>query len=379
MTDNSLNGADDLHVSSLAGNCPQSGAQTSKVDKFIEPHMSALSDDHKSAVKKVLEDGKPTENSPTTVLLKTGESSRPEYTFTDDDIDLDEDKITLTRKNAVKYPAKKQLSSEEFVHAVVVDGEPIDKAKANGKEICSVEKNAIKAVSTEITAYDMSLPDNHPYAASLNALLAERDTLRDERKALKEEAAKKLGKKVEDLKPSDWDMTEYNSKNVAAVSGKIGELYADVHVQKEFPDFKRIHPEDIENAPSLSGNFDMVYQNDAGEIIIIEAKGAGGTTGTRNINGIDYEQGTTEYAANVTQSMASKRVSSNFSDEKNSAIRKEVYAARAIKFASQDDKSIRYFRVQTPIENDPSAVDSVKVSEYQIDKLKLKSILDNDI
>lgn len=103
----------------------------------------------------------------------------------------------------------------------------------------------------------------------------------------------------------------------------------------------------------------MVYlSDDPEEIIIVEAKGGSSQLGSRKIGNEAYQQGTTEYAAEITKLM-----------QENALGTTERRAGNQIKKAIYDGIPIRYLHVQTPINN---TVDKVRVKEFSINQGKLK-------
>ncbi|EGQ9181214.1 hypothetical protein F9H62_24550 [Vibrio alginolyticus] len=104
----------------------------------------------------------------------------------------------------------------------------------------------------------------------------------------------------------------YNAQigNINQQSAKIGELAADDFVRSKRPNAKLLHPKDIGTSISNPGDFDMVYEVEEpppGEIIIVEAKGGSSPLGSRKIGNMAYQQGTTEYTAEITNLMSEKK------------------------------------------------------------------------
>ncbi|MCS0322837.1 hypothetical protein ND930_10875 [Vibrio diabolicus] len=87
-------------------------------------------------------------------------------------------------------------------------------------------------------------------------------------------------------------------------------MAADDFVRSKRPNAKLLHPKDIGTSISKPGDFDMVYEVEEpppGEIIIVEAKGGSSPLGSRKIGNMAYQQGTTEYTAEITNLMSEKR------------------------------------------------------------------------
>jgi len=101
----------------------------------------------------------------------------------------------------------------------------------------------------------------------------------------------------------------------------------------------------------------MVYQDEKGNIIIVEAKGGSGTLGTMDIRGVDYEQGTTEYAEAITNNMAKKDPGTT-----------DALAAEALLEAKIMGNKVQYLHVETPITKTKagSTVSEVKISEFDM-------------
>ncbi|WP_226916183.1 RHS repeat-associated core domain-containing protein [Pseudoalteromonas undina] len=154
----------------------------------------------------------------------------------------------------------------------------------------------------------------------------------------------------------------YNNQipKVNEQSAKIGEKAADMAVKANYPDYKRIHPDSLDDSTSVSGNFDMVYQNSEGDVIIVEAKGGKSPLGKKQIGDKDYQQGTPEYAEAITDNM-----------RKNSKVngKTDREAASAIMEAMDDGNDVKYLHIETPITNTStgSTVSEVNISEFDID------------
>nr|WP_257887548.1 hypothetical protein [Vibrio diabolicus] len=87
-------------------------------------------------------------------------------------------------------------------------------------------------------------------------------------------------------------------------------MVADDFIRNIRPNAKLLHPKDIGTSISKPGDFDMVYEVEEpppGEIIIVEAKGGSSPLGSRKIGNMAYQQGKTEYTAEITNLMSEKR------------------------------------------------------------------------
>ncbi|MEZ9138667.1 MULTISPECIES: RHS repeat-associated core domain-containing protein [unclassified Shewanella] len=164
----------------------------------------------------------------------------------------------------------------------------------------------------------------------------------------------------------DRGTPEYN-KQIPPInhqSAKIGEKAADMAVKDKYPGFERIHPDDLDNSSSVSGNFDMVYQNANGDVIIVEAKGGKSPLGKKKIDDEYHQQGTTKYAQAITASMEGNKNANAVTDRK---------AAVAIKEAAEDGSKVQYLHIETPITKTAagSTVNDVSISEFDIDTTQL--------
>ncbi|KJR16075.1 hypothetical protein UF29_20450 [Vibrio parahaemolyticus] len=153
----------------------------------------------------------------------------------------------------------------------------------------------------------------------------------------------------------------YNAQigNINQQSAKIGELAADDFVRSKRPNAKLLHPKDIGTSISKPGDFDMVYKVEEpppGEIIIVEAKGGSSPLGTRKIGNMAYQQGTTEYTAEITNLMSEKKEGTT-----------EKIAARKIQHAASFGIPIRYIHTQAKIPESGNVTDvRVEVAEFKI-------------
>lgn len=88
--------------------------------------------------------------------------------------------------------------------------------------------------------------------------------------------------------------------NAVRLSEEIGELAAMAVIKGRFPGARRLH------RGSGSGTLDLIYEQ-AGELIVIEAKGGKGRLGTREIrSGLRAQQGTVTYLRSVIESMLTR-------------------------------------------------------------------------
>lgn len=147
-------------------------------------------------------------------------------------------------------------------------------------------------------------------------------------------------------------------------SAKIGEKAADAAIESLYPGYTRIHPTSLDSSTSVRGNFDMVYQNADGDVIIVEAKGGSSPLGKMKIGDEYYQQGTTEYAEAITEQMAGSDKESDY------------LAAEAINNAVFEGKKVQYLHVKTPITrtSGKSVVEAVEISEFDIDPNKFNTI-----
>ncbi|WP_348983609.1 RHS repeat-associated core domain-containing protein [Pseudoalteromonas sp. 2CM37A] len=154
----------------------------------------------------------------------------------------------------------------------------------------------------------------------------------------------------------------YNNQipKVNEQSAKIGEKAADMAVKANYPDYKRIHPDSLDHSTSVSGNFDMVYQNSDGDVIIVEAKGGKSPLGKKQIGDQDYQQGTKKYAQAITENMKKNGKVNGKTDRE---------AASAIMEAMDDGNEVKYLHIETPIINTStgSTISEVNISEFDID------------
>ncbi|MBE4266357.1 hypothetical protein HJ071_16485 [Vibrio parahaemolyticus] len=100
----------------------------------------------------------------------------------------------------------------------------------------------------------------------------------------------------------------------------------------------------------------LVEKPKPGEIIIVEAKGGSSPLGTRKIGNMAYQQGTTEYTAEITNLMSKKKEGTT-----------EKIAARKIQHAASFGIPIRYIHTQANIPESGNVTDvRVEVAEFKI-------------
>ena len=130
-----------------------------------------------------------------------------------------------------------------------------------------------------------------------------------------------------------------------------------------------LSPQNLDASSSVRGNFDLVYKNDKGEILVVEAKGGvSPSLGKKQIGDEDYQQGTTEYFAGTNQEMAQRKAKTGDSADKISRIEGDNKAAEAIMDAAEDGKEIKYLLIETQLTNEPStALKQVKAKEFDFD------------
>ena len=156
----------------------------------------------------------------------------------------------------------------------------------------------------------------------------------------------------------------YNKQTpkVNVQSAKIGEKAVDMAVKDNYLGYERIHPDSLDDSTSVSGNFDMVYQNAEGDVIIVEAKGSKSPLGKKQIGDKYYQQGTPEYAEAITESMGRKDPDTT-----------DKQAAVALTKASVMGKKVQYLHIETPITKTASGsvVGEVNISEFDIGPSKI--------
>ncbi|EIA1496147.1 hypothetical protein Q9X98_003174 [Vibrio parahaemolyticus] len=106
----------------------------------------------------------------------------------------------------------------------------------------------------------------------------------------------------------------------------------------------------------------LVEKPKPGEIIIFEAKGGSSPLGSRKIGNMAYQQGTTEYAAEIAKLMS-----------KNKEGTTEKLAADEIQYAPLSGRPIRYIHTQANIPESGKASDvKLEVAEFKIDSEGLR-------
>lgn len=145
-------------------------------------------------------------------------------------------------------------------------------------------------------------------------------------------------------------------------SAKIGEKAADAAIKIQYPGYTRIHPTSLDSSTSVKGNFDMVYHNANGDVIIVEAKGGSSPLGKMKIGDEYYQQGTSKYAQAITKSMGRKDPDTT-----------DKQAAVALTKASVMGKKVQYLHIETPITKTASGsvVGEVNISEFDIGPSKI--------
>ncbi|TOK94813.1 RHS repeat-associated core domain-containing protein, partial [Vibrio parahaemolyticus] len=268
------------------------------------------------------------------------------YEYDLDHIDSQKNEITFYRhinhSDGSKHEVQYVVKIEDFVNAHVFDSE-----KVGGDKTCTI-------FTEDLVLNKADYKDNSEFEFNN----------KDEEYKISEECKQKVDEclaerqKAMDARSGE----EGHNAQIAKInqqSAKIGELVADDFVRNKRPNAKLIHPKDLATSGSKPGDFDMVYlSDDPKEIIIVEAKGGSSPLGSRKIGNEAYQQGTTEYATEITRLM-----------QENALGTTERRAGNQIKRAIYDGIPIRYLHVQTPIN---STVDKVRVKEFSINQGTLK-------
>jgi len=191
----------------------------------------------------------------------------------------------------------------------------------------------------------------------------------------REDLIKQRGKLDKSSADYQKQYEEITSGKISTKSAKIGETAADGYMKENFPDFERIFPKDLETSPSKNGNFDMVYQNKDGEVIIVEAKAGVSKQdlGTRRIGDDRYQQGTPEYLEDVTNKMKRNEPQPGDPADVVKAKEDEVDAANAIIKGAKKGK-VKYLHIETRIAEDSQSIKNMRVGEFDIDQEALKNI-----
>ena len=261
------------------------------------------------------------------------------YTYTVET--MNEVDNTLTIRRQIDGETKEmELTIEEFAGMHEFDGKAVNEAWASKGRI---KENKARILVTA------KKKENSETTYILKS--EEKQALQQHCEA-RDEAMKERDKNARQTDGYNQQIPKVNEQ-----SAKIGEKAADMAVTATYPGYKRIHPDNLDESTSKSGNFDMVYQNAQGDVIIVEAKGGKSPLGKKQIGDQDYQQGTAKYAEAITEIMDESSLNTSDKD-----------AANALKQASIMGNKIQYLHVETPIikTKDGSAVAQVKISEFDI-------------
>ncbi|HHF0560551.1 TPA: type IV secretion protein Rhs, partial [Vibrio antiquarius] len=265
------------------------------------------------------------------------------YEYDLDHIDCERNEITFYRhinhSDGSRHEVQYVVGIEEFVNAHVFDSE-----KVGEEEGCTI-------FTEDLVLNKAKYKEN----SELNTSGYE---LTERNKAKIDECLKERQEAME----ARTDEEGYNAQiaKINQQSAKIGELAADDFVRSKRPNAKLLHPKDIGTSISKPGDFDMVYEVEEpppGEIIIVEAKGGSSPLGSRKIGNMAYQQGTTEYTAEITNLMSEKKEGTT-----------EKLAADEIQYAALSGRTIRYIHTQANIPESGKASDvKLEVAEFKID------------
>ncbi len=298
----------------------------------------------KAKILKIAEDSSPADARTGNIkVTRPNGENRLEHEYSIESMDVDNGKITLTREVGDKV-IETTMSIEQFVGGHVIDGKVVNEEWS--RETGTLTENelklnkATKKAGSKRTVY------------SLPVTLKENVDTRDEEMVERDKHK---------AKASPEETQRYNDQipKINNESAKIGEKAADAAIKTQYPGYTRIHPTSLDSSTSVKGNFDMVYENADGDVIIVEAKGGSSPLGKMKIGDEYYQQGTTKYAKAITKNMAGS--------EKES----ELDAAEAIYNAGKKNKKIQYLHVKTPITKteNGSLVGSVETTEFDIEKI----------
>lgn len=178
-------------------------------------------------------------------------------------------------------------------------------------------------VGTTIPADFRSTPElRQRYEALLRA--------RDEALRAREEARSRIPEEPDPSNTTEheaWanrpDVREYLRirNQVGTASRDLGTFAADVHVRRQWPGARRIHPADnisLTEAGSRPGDFDLVYEIPGGRYVVVEAKGGSSPLGYRRVSGgrERAQQGTQEYFDAVVREMRTQGASARMASER---------------------------------------------------------------
>ena len=298
----------------------------------------------KAKILKIAKDSSPADARTGNIkVTRPNGENRLEHEYSIESMDVDNGKITLTREVGDKV-IETTMSIEQFVGGHVIDGKVVNEEWS--RETGTLTENelklnkAIKKAGSKRTVY------------SLPVTLKENVDTRDEEMVERDKHK---------AKASPEETQRYNDQipKINNESAKIGEKAADAAIKIQYPGYERIHPTSLDSSTSVKGNFDMVYQNADGDVIIVEAQGGSSPLGKMKIGDEYYQQGTAKYAEAITKNMA--KASPNTTDKK---------AANAIEVAIESD-NIKYLHIKTPVTKTDggSIVGEVEISEFDIELL----------
>ncbi|WP_212747845.1 hypothetical protein, partial [Pseudoalteromonas sp. S558] len=298
----------------------------------------------KAKILKIAEDSSPADARTGNIkVTRPNGENRLEHEYSIESMDVDNGKITLTREVGDKV-IETTMSIEQFVGGHVIDGKVVNEEWS--RETGTLTENELKLNKATKKA------GSKRTVSSLPVMLKENVDTRD---------AEMLERDKHKAKTSPEETKRYNDQipKINNESAKIGEKAADAAIKIQYPGYTRIHPTSLESSTSVKGNFDMVYKNADGDVIIVEAKGGSSPLGKMKIGKEYYQQGTTKYAEAITKNMA--KASPNTTDKK---------AANAIEVAIESD-NIKYLHIKTPITKTDggSIVGEVEISEFDIELL----------
>ncbi|WP_351011865.1 RHS repeat-associated core domain-containing protein [Shewanella sp. S1-58-MNA-CIBAN-0166] len=279
------------------------------------------------------------------VTRPNGEN-RLEHEYSIESMDVDNGRITLTREVGDKV-IETTMTIEQFVGGHIIDGKLVNEEWSS--KTGTLTENELKLNKATKKA------GSKRTVSSLPVHLKEHVDTRDEEMVERDKHK---------AKASPEETQRYNDQIplINNESAKIGEKAADAAIEILYPGYARIHPTSLDSSTSVSGNFDMVYKNADGDVIIVEAKGGSSPLGKKKIGDEYYQQGTTKYAQTITKSMRLKDPDTT-----------DWQAADALKEASLTGKKVQYLHIETPITKTASGsiVGEVNISEFDIDPSKI--------